>query len=264
MALHFPEIDPVALQLGPLAVRWYALAYIAGILLGWRHVRRIATTAPQALSATQADDLVVWCTFGIVLGGRLGYVLFYQPSYYLANPGQILALWRGGMSFHGGLVGVIAALLLFTRLNRLSFRMTGDAVCCAVPIGLGFGRLANFINGELFGRPSEVPWAMIFPRGGPLPRHPSQLYEAVLEGLVLFVVLALLRRRGLRARPGVLAGSFMIGYAIARSIGELFREPDPFMGFFVFGATAGQLYSIPLVLYGLWLIASAKPLPPPA
>jgi phosphatidylglycerol:prolipoprotein diacylglycerol transferase len=262
MALHFPDFDPVAIKLGPLAIRWYALAYITGILIGWRHVRKIVTTPPKAMTELQVDDLVVWCTFGIVLGGRLGYVLFYQPSYYFTHPDQILALWHGGMSFHGGLLGVITALVLFTRRQKLSFRMVGDAVCCAVPIGLFFGRLANFVNGELYGRPADVPWAMIFPADPEkLPRHPSQLYEACLEGIVLFTVLFILRRAGLRQRPGFIAGAFLIGYGMARIIGEFFREPDPFLGFLAFGTTMGQLLSVPLILAGAWLIWQAKPLP---
>ncbi len=260
MALHFPDIDPVALRIGPLAIRWYALAYIVGILIGWRHVRRIAASPPKAMSGEQCDDLVVWCTFGIVLGGRLGYILFYQPSYYLAHPMEVLELWHGGMSFHGGLIGVITALVLFARHDKLSFLMVGDAVVCAVPIGLFFGRLANFANGELFGRPSDLPWAMIFPRGGPEPRHPSQLYEALLEGVVLFILLFVLRRMGWRERPGFLAGVFLMGYGIARIVGEFFREPDSFMGFLAFGTTAGQLYSIPLILAGAWLAWRSKPL----
>jgi len=259
MALHFPDFDPVAVRLGPLAVRWYALAYIAGILIGWRHVRKIAASPPKVMSGDETDDLVVWCTLGIVLGGRLGYVLFYQPGYFAANPLQILELWHGGMSFHGGLIGVVTALVLFARQHKLSFLMVGDAVVCAVPIGLFFGRLANFINGELFGRPSDLPWAMIFPRGGPEPRHPSQIYEALLEGVVLFLVLYLLRRKGLRERPGFIAGAFLVGYGIARIIGECFREPDAFRGFLAFGTTEGQLLSLPLILIGAWLIARAKP-----
>ena len=261
MALHFPDIDPVALRIGPLAVRWYALAYIVGIILGWRHVRGIAASPPKVMSPEETDDLVVWCTLGIVLGGRLGYVLFYQPGYFADNPVQILELWHGGMSFHGGLIGVITALILFARHQKLPFFMVGDAVVCAVPIGLFFGRLANFVNGELFGRPSDVPWAMIFPRGGPEPRHPSQLYEAMLEGALLFLVLYVLRKRGYRARPGLIAGAFLIGYGIARIVAELFREPDAIRGYLAFGTTEGQLLSIPLILYGAWLVLRAKPLP---
>jgi phosphatidylglycerol:prolipoprotein diacylglycerol transferase len=212
------------------------------------------------MSAVQVDDLVVWCTFGIVLGGRLGYVLFYQPSFYLAHPAQTLELWHGGMSFHGGLIGVIVALALFSHRQSLSLRMVGDAVACAVPIGLFFGRLANFINGELWGRPTNLPWAMVFPGGGNVPRHPSELYEAFLEGIVLFCVLFVARRMGYRNRPGFIAGLFLIGYGSARIVAEFFREPDSFMGFLAFGATAGQIYSIPLILWGAWLIWSAKPI----
>jgi len=261
MALPFPNIDPIAIKVGPLAVRWYALSYIAGILLGWWHMRTIAAAPPKAMTEAQSDDLVVWCTLGIVLGGRLGYVLFYQPSYYLAHPDEALALWHGGMSFHGGLLGVVLALVLFTWRQRLSFLMVGDVVCCAVPIGLGLGRLANFVNGELYGQPSDLPWAMVFPNGGPVPRHPSQLYEALLEGVVLFLLLFVFRRAGYRSRPGFLAGLFMIGYGVARIVGELFREPDPFMGYLRLGTTEGQLLSIPVILYGIWLIWHAKPLP---
>jgi phosphatidylglycerol---prolipoprotein diacylglyceryl transferase len=260
MALHFPDIDPVAIKIGPLAVRWYALAYITGIVIGWRYVRKIAASAPKIMTETQVDDLVVWCTLGIVLGGRLGYVLFYQPSAYLADPLQIVAVWRGGMSFHGGLVGVVTALLLFCWRNKLAFRMVGDAVCCAVPIGLFFGRLANFVNGELFGRPTGLPWGMIFPHGGPEPRHPSQLYEAFLEGVVLFTLLFFLRRAGLRNRPGFIAGAFLIGYGLARITVEFFREPDSFLGFLVLGMTMGQILSIPVILYGAWLMSRAEPL----
>lgn len=260
MALQFPGFDPIAIKLGPLEIRWYALAYISAILIGWHHVRRIASQAPRIMNAVQVDDLVVWCTFGIVLGGRIGYVLFYQPIFYSAHPAQIFELWHGGMSFHGGLIGVIAALVLFSRRQGLSFRMVGDAVVCAVPIGLCFGRLANFVNGELWGRPTDLPWGMVFPGGGKVPRHPSQLYEALLEGVVLFLLLYVVRRMGTRARPGFLAGLFLIGYGVARIVGEFFREPDAFMGYVAFGATAGQLYSIPLILYGAWLIWSSKPI----
>jgi len=222
--------------------------------------RDLVLRAPAVATPVQVDDFLTWATLGVVLGGRLGYVLFYQPGYFAANPEQILELWHGGMSFHGGLIGVITALVLFARHRKLPFFMVGDAVVCAVPIGLFFGRLANFANGELFGRPSDVPWAMIFPRGGPEPRHPSQLYEAMLEGVLLFLVLYVLRQRGYRARPGLIAGAFLIGYGIARIVAELFREPDAFRGYLAFGTTEGQLLSLPLILYGAWLVLRAKPL----
>jgi phosphatidylglycerol:prolipoprotein diacylglycerol transferase len=258
-AIAFPAIDPVAVQIGPLPIRWYALAYIAGILLGWQYMRMLTRRPPQAIGLRDVDDFVVWATLAIVLGGRLGYVLFYKPGYYLERPLEAFALWQGGMSFHGGLIGVIAAIFLFAHLRKLSWLKLGDLVVCAVPIGLFFGRIANFINGELYGRPSDAPWAMAFPHGGPLPRHPSQLYEAALEGLLLFAVLYALawHTRSLE-RPGLLGGVFLAGYAVARTIGELFREPDAHLGFLAHGATMGQLLSLPVLLAGLYLIWHAR------
>ena len=260
LAIPFPAIDPVLVSMGPFAIRWYALAYIAGILLGWRYVLRLAAMQPGGADAAAIDDLVVWMVLGIILGGRLGYVLFYKPGYYLADPAEVLYLWQGGMSFHGGLIGVAAALVLFARHRRLGLLPLADLIACAAPIGLFFGRIANFINGELWGRPSDVAWAVVFPRGGPLPRHPSQLYEALLEGLVLFLVLlALWRLTRLRDRPGGIAGAFLIGYGVFRTVVELFREPDAHLGFVVAGATMGQLLSLPLIAAGLWLMAAGLP-----
>ncbi|HYI84888.1 MAG TPA: prolipoprotein diacylglyceryl transferase, partial [Acetobacteraceae bacterium] len=188
-AIPFPAIDPVLVEIGPLVIRWYALAYIAGIVLGWRLARRLVQLPPVAATPEQLDDFVTWVTLGIIIGGRLGYVLFYRPGYYLMNPLEALAVWQGGMSFHGGAAGVILAIILFARRHGLDILTLADRTTAVVPIGLFFGRLANFINGELWGRVSDVPWAMVFPHAGPLPRHPSQIYEAVLEGLVLFTVL---------------------------------------------------------------------------
>jgi phosphatidylglycerol---prolipoprotein diacylglyceryl transferase len=255
-ALAYPHIDPIALQLGPFAIRWYAIAYIAGLLLGWRYVKWLVAQPPHAMSELDVDDFLVWATMGVVLGGRLGYVLFYKPLYYLANPLEILALWHGGMSFHGGALGVIAAIVLFSRRRGLDLFKVGDVICCAVPIGLFFGRIANFINGELFGRVApDVKWAMIFPGGGPDPRHPSQLYEAGLEGVVLFLVLfTLWRRTRIRQRPGALSGVFLAGYGVARIVSEFFRQPDAHLGFLFAGATMGQLLSLPLVFAGVLLI----------
>ncbi len=258
-ALAFPVIDPVAIEIGPLAIRWYALAYITGILLGWWHMRKIAAQPPAIMTREQVDDLVVWATLGIIVGGRLGYVLFYKPLYFLQNPEQILAVWQGGMSFHGGALGVLVALLIFVRRRKLPALQVADRVSCAAPIGLFLGRIANFINGELFGRPSDVPWAMVFPAGGPVPRHPSQLYEAGLEGIVLFLVLFALRRAGWLERPGRLFGAFLAGYGIARIVGEFFRQPDAFIGFLWGGVTYGQLLSIPMALAGLYFILRARP-----
>ncbi len=259
--LMFPQFDPVLVQVGPLAIRWYALAYIGGIILGWRLLRRLVRETPVVGTPEQADDYVTWATLGVVLGGRLGYVLFYQPSLYLAHPLQALALWQGGMSFHGGAIGTILATYIFCRRNGIHPLGFGDRLAVCVPIGLGFGRIANFINGELWGRPAPdwLPWAMIFPRADLLPRHPSQLYQAFLEGLVLFLImLALSRRQAVRARFGTLIGAFLIGYGVFRIVGEFFREPDPFLGFLYAGATMGQLLSLPMVLIGLFMVWRAR------
>ena len=260
MAIAFPAIDPIALELGPVVVRWYALAYVAGILGGWRYAAALNSGRLRAMTAEQLDDFVVWVTLGIILGGRLGYVLFYKPGYYLQHPLEALMLWRGGMSFHGGLLGVVAAIALFARRNRLDLFRVGDLVTAVVPIGLFFGRIANFINGELFGRAApDVPWAMVFPHGGPEPRHPSQLYQAGLEGLCLLLLLfALARSAKWRSRPGAIAGAFLAGYGVARCIGELFREPDAHLGFLWGPLTMGMLLSLPMMAAGAWLIATAR------
>jgi phosphatidylglycerol:prolipoprotein diacylglycerol transferase len=212
-------------------------------------------------TAVQADDFLTWATLGVVLGGRLGYVLFYQPSVYLAHPAMILAVWEGGMSFHGGALGVAVAIVWFCRHNGIPLLGFADRVAVTVPIGLGLGRIANFINGELWGRPAPdwLPWAMIFPNGGPVPRHPSQIYEALLEGLVLFTVMfTLSHRESLRTRFGWLTGAFLIGYGIARSTGEFFREPDVFLGYLIGDATMGQLLCIPMLIAGAWLILRTR------
>ncbi|HEY8289509.1 MAG TPA: prolipoprotein diacylglyceryl transferase [Acetobacteraceae bacterium] len=259
--LLFPQFDPVIVQIGPFGIRWYALAYIVGLVLGWRLLRHLVRLPPAVATPLQADDFLTWATLGVVLGGRLGYVLFYQPSVYLAHPGMIFAVWEGGMSFHGGMLGVAIATLWFCRRNKIPVLGFADRVAVAAPIGLGLGRIANFVNGELWGRPAPdwLPWAMIFPRAGMVPRHPSQIYQALLEGLILFVVMILLsRRESLRARFGALTGIFLAGYAIARITGEFFREPDAFLGFLAFGATMGQILSLPMLLIGLWLILRTR------
>lgn len=258
-ALAFPDFDPVAIRIGPLALRWYALAYIAGLLLGWRYVRFLAARGLARFERAEVDDLLFWIALGVILGGRIGYALFYRPGHYLANPHEILMLWRGGMSFHGGLLGVLAALVWFARRSGRAPLAVADTVAAAVPIGLFFGRLANFINGELWGRASDVPWAMAFPDGGPLPRHPSQLYEAALEGVALFALLAwLVHRRNALARPGLVTGAFLAGYGAARGLAELAREPDAHIGFLAGGATMGQILSLPMLVAGLWLVARAR------
>ncbi len=264
-AILFPAFDPVAVSLGPFVVRWYALAYIAGIVGGWWLARRLVALAPVAATREQIDDFVTWTTLGIVLGGRLGYVLFYRPSHYLQAPWEALYVWQGGMSFHGGALGVLAALVLFCRHHGLDLLRFSDRVTAVVPIGICLGRLANFVNGELWGRVTDVPWGVIFPGAGPEPRHPSQLYQAGLEGLALFVLLqALVRVPGIRARPGFVAGAFLAGYGAARIVGETFRQPDAFLGFLFAGATMGQLLSLPMVLAGAWLMLRARPTTEPA
>lgn len=257
--LPFPNINPIAIEIGPLVIRWYALAYIAGILLGWRYCLRLARRDTLRPSPQDFDDFVVWAVLGIVLGGRIGYVVFYNAAYYLQHPLDALKVWEGGMSFHGGLIGVIVAIAIFSWRRGFSPLALGDLVAAAAPIGLFFGRIANFVNGELFGRVADVPWSVVFPRGGELARHPSQLYEAFLEGLVLFAVLAILAHRpGTRARVGLLTGVFLVGYGFARTFVELFREPDAQLGFILGPVTMGQILSAPMVLLGLYLMVRAR------
>ena len=261
MALPYPQMDPVLIQIGPLAIRWYALAYIVGILAAWRYAGSIISRrslwggrAPP-VDKTGLEDLVLWITLGIIAGGRLGHVLFYTPGVVLSDPLEILKVWNGGMSFHGGCLGVLVAVAIFVRRRSLDLFSLGDLVCAVVPIGLFLGRIANFINGELWGRPTNLPWAMVFPAAGPEPRHPSQLYEAALEGLVLFLVLRwATHRAGLLARPGVTAGLFFLGYGLARILVETVREPDFYMPAFPLGLTMGMMLSLPMVLGGVWLI----------
>jgi len=258
-ALAFPAIDPVAVQIGPFAIRWYALAYIAGLMLGWHYVKRLARRGLSTLDEATVDDLLVWVALGVILGGRLGYVLFYRPGYYLPNAHEILMVWRGGMAFHGGLLGVAVAMVWFARRRSQSALAEADTVAAAIPIGLFFGRIANFVNGELWGRISNAPWAMHFPGAGLFPRHPSQLYEALLEGLLLFVLLAwLVHRRGALAKPGLVTGAFLVGYGLARGFVEFFRQPDEHLGFLAGSLTMGQLLCLPMLVIGAWLILRAR------
>ena len=265
LALTYPNIDPIAFQIGPFAIRWYALAYIAGLLIGWRLILRHLNRVPDPpLRRVDIDDFLVWVIVAVILGGRLGYMLFYNLDFYLANPREALFLWRGGMSFHGGLIGVVVALWWFCRRRDLPLLRVSDLVTSVAPVGLFFGRLANFINGELWGRETTVPWGMAFPGAGNMPRHPSQLYEAALEGVVLFVLLQwMLRQDRFRERPGLITGTFLIGYGLSRMLIELVREPDRQIGFMPGGSTLGQWLSVPLVLVGLILWARARKLPPP-
>ena len=265
--IPFPYIDPVLVHVGPFAIRWYALAYIVGIVAGWFYSRHLIRTerlwgGPAPLKVLDFDDFVLWVTLGIILGGRIGYVLFYNLSYFAGHPLEVFQLWNGGMSFHGGFTGCVVAVVLFARLRGIPVLSLGDLTCAAAPIGIFLGRIANFINGELWGRPADVPWAMVFPNGGPLPRHPSQLYEAGLEGLGMFILLAVMVRMGALKKPGLIVGAFACYYAIARSICEFFREPDAQLGFLWGGATMGQLLSIPLFIVGLCFIVYARKHPP--
>lgn len=281
-AISFPQIDPVIFSLDVfglhLAIRWYALAYIAGLLLGWRYVVALCRrpglwgTGGAPMRPEQVDDLLTWMILGVILGGRLGYVLFYQPAYFAANPGEIIAVWQGGMSFHGGFLGVLVGIVGFSLRNGLPILRVGDAVAAAVPIGLFFGRIANFINAELWGRPTTLPWGVVFPGadcppGWPVAcaRHPSQLYEAVLEGVLLFLLLVLAVRRGALERPGRVGGLFLMGYALARIFVEFFRQadaqyvtPDNPFGHVVAGLTMGQLLSVPMLLAGLALVLLSR------
>jgi phosphatidylglycerol:prolipoprotein diacylglycerol transferase len=262
--LPFPAINPVLLQWGPLAIRWYALAYIAGLLAGWALIRRIV--ADDSLwggvarpSRDSIDDLLVYCAFGVVVGGRLGNVLFYDPGYYFTHPLEILKVWQGGMAFHGGVIGALIGIALFSHRHRAPLFTVLDLVALAAPIGIFFGRIANFIKPELWGRPTDVPWAMIFP-GDPasVPRHPSQIYEAGLEGVAVFAVLGLIARSGALRRPGLITGAFAVAYGIARIVSEFFRDPDPVLEDLGRGLTMGMLLSMPMILIGLALMFRSR------
>lgn len=258
-ALPYHGWDPVAFEIGPLAIRWYSLAYLIGLIAGWQYIHYLNQFPPHAMNEGEADDLLLWMTLGVILGGRLGYVIFYNPGQYLANPLQIFTVWQGGMSFHGGLAGVLIAMALFGRRKGIPFLALGDLVAAATPIGLFLGRLANFINGELYGRTSDVAWAMPFPKHGggfTEPRHPSQVYEALLEGLLLFFVLLwLCRFTKARSTPGIVGGTFLAGYGLSRIFVEFFREPDAHIGYLAGDfLTMGMVLSVPMVLAGAWLI----------
>ena len=250
--------DPIALQIGPLALRWYSLAYIAGIVAAWALLLRMVQRSGAPMTKAHVDDLISWATLGVIVGGRLGYVIFYDPAKFLADPLAILKLWEGGMAFHGGLAGVIVALLLFARANGLSSIRILDYVAVVTPVGLGLGRMANFVNGELWGRPTDGTWGIIFADAGLAPRHPSTLYQAFVEGLVLFTVLNLLFwLTNARMKPGLLGGLFIALYGVFRFIVEFFREPDAQLGILSFGLTMGQMLSLPMVAAGLVLMATA-------
>jgi phosphatidylglycerol:prolipoprotein diacylglycerol transferase len=256
--LMWPHFSPVLVQIGPLAIHYYALAYIAALIIGWQVVRRLSALPPVAATGEQVDDFLTWATLGIICGGRIGYVIFYQPLFFATHPARIIAVWDGGMSFHGGFLGVTIAIIWFCTRNRINILRFADRIAVAVPIGLFLGRCANFINGELWGR-AAAPWfpfPMIYPQSGSdVPRYPSELIEASLEGILLLIVmLACSRSLWLRERAGALTGIFVVGYGVARITSEFFREPDWFLGFLPFGTTMGQILSIPMIIAGLGLI----------
>lgn len=259
-ALPFPNIDPVLFSIGPLSVHWYGIGYVIGILFAWWYGKKLVNTARlwpnnnAPMDPLALDDFVLWAALGVVIGGRLGYVLFYNFGFYISNPLEIPAVWDGGMSFHGGILGTTVAMILFARKRGIPVWSMFDTIAAGVPIGLGVVRIANFINSELWGRVSDVSWAVYFPNGGPLPRHPSQLYEAALEGFVLFFVLALLIWKGKKLKaPGFIAGAFVAGYGLSRILVEFFREPDAQLGYLVGGwMTMGMVLSVPMVLLGVW------------
>ena len=267
-ALPFPQIDPVIVQIGPLAIHWYGVGYIVGFLFAWGYAKRLITNTrlwPQGIlpmKPEDLDDFIVWAAVGVVVGGRTGYILFYDLPRYLANPLDIFAVWQGGMSFHGGMLGTTLAMVLFARSRGIHAWSLLDVVAAGVPVGLGLVRVANFINDELWGRVTDVPWAVEFPNGGPFPRHPSQIYEALLEGLVLFLVLRLLTHSRLKlGTPRFVGGAFICGYGLSRIFVEFFREPDAQLGYLLGTGwlTMGMVLSTPMVLAGIWAMATARP-----
>ncbi|MBL4892308.1 MAG: prolipoprotein diacylglyceryl transferase [Rhizobiaceae bacterium] len=264
--IAFPTINPVAISLGPLQIHWYGLAYVVGILFGWWWARKLVSTPrlwkdnKSPISAEQLDDFLTWAVVGIILGGRLGYVLFYDLATYLADPLQITALWKGGMSFHGGLLGTIIAMIWFAQKRSINLFSLFDVIGASVGIGIFLGRIANFINAELFGRPTTVAWGIVFPGGGPEPRHPSQLYEGILEGVVLFALMTFIAYALSKLKqPGFVAGAFVAWYAISRIFVEFFRLPDEQIGYLAGGwLTMGMVLSLPLLAIGIWSMRRAS------
>lgn len=280
LALPYPAIDPAVftipgfsvagVELGPFPLRWYALAYMGGLVLAWRYIIALLNNSKlwrgqqPPMNSAAVDDFIFWATLGVILGGRLGYVLFYKPDMIWKAPGDILAVWNGGMSFHGGLIGVILGIVYFAYSRKIPILRLGDLAAAAAPFGPFLGRIANFINGELWGRETNVPWGMVFPSGGDVVRHPSQLYEAFLEGVVLYVVLRIATHRfQALARPGLAAGLFLTGYALSRILLETVREPDAHLAPFPFGLTMGMLLSMPMLVGGVWLLWRAMGRMPP-
>jgi phosphatidylglycerol:prolipoprotein diacylglycerol transferase len=258
MYIDFPDISPVMFSIGPFSLRWYAMAYLVGIISAWFLTKKNIDRYNLGISSEQLDDLVFCTTLGIILGGRIGYIVCYGDGYFWHHPSEIIAVWHGGMSFHGGIIGVILGLFYFAHKYKFPFLKITDIVALYVPIGIFLGRLANFVNGELWGRVTTVPWAVKFPTGGFLPRHPSQLYEAFAEGIVMFVILnTLWRHKYVREHTGIISACFLIIYASSRICMEFFREPDPQIGFLFNGVTLGQILSIPFLCLGLYILHRA-------
>ena len=260
-AIQFNDlgVDEIALDLGFFQLRWYSLAYLAGIAIGWWYLLKLIARPGAPMARRHADDMVFYATLGIILGGRLGYVLFYRPEHYLQNPGEILQLWDGGMSFHGGVIGTSLGILYLAWRNGLNWLRLHDYVACCVPFGLFFGRLANFVNAELWGRPTDLPWGIVFPNAGPLPRHPSQLYEAALEGLLLFAILWIMFwKTEARYQPGKLVGGFLLVYGLSRFLVEFVREPDAGLEDLSWGLSMGQTLCVPMIAAGLYLVLTAN------
>ena len=261
VAIILPEFNSFAFQLGGFGIRWYAVAYLVGLLAGWYLLRREASHIGSPLRPETLDVLLNYVLFGIIIGGRLGYILFYNSAYYMAHPMAMLRIWEGGMAFHGALLGVAIAVLIMANRHHVPFFVLTDRVALVVPIGLFFGRLSNFINGELYGRVTALPWAMIFPNSDGQPRHPSQLYEAGLEGLLLGVIMLILWRRGWLQQPGRITGVLLASYGVARSMIEFVREPDAQIGLLLDSVSMGQLLSVPMIIFGVYLIMRKPALP---
>jgi phosphatidylglycerol---prolipoprotein diacylglyceryl transferase len=266
LAIAFPNIDPVIVNLGPLSLHWYGLGYVAGIMFAWWYGKRLVgnmrlwrDNAPP-MTTLDLDDFVLWAALGVVLGGRIGHIFFYDFAKYAADPLSIFYVWKGGMSFHGGFLGMVIAMILFARRRAINVWSLFDTISCAAPVGLGLVRLANFINSELWGRVTDAPWGVIFPNGGPLPRHPSQIYEAALEGLFLFLAMRLLSHSLLKLRnPGFVAGAFVALYGFFRILVETVRQPDLQLGFLAGGwLTMGMVLSLPMIAAGVWAMLRAK------
>ena len=265
-ALTHPNIDPVLISLGPVQIHWYGAAYVAGILFGWWYARKLCATpalwhkSSPPIRPEQVDDFLIWAVIGIIAGGRIGYVLFYDLPNYLQNPLSAVAIWQGGMSFHGGLIGIIAAMILFARKHGFSPFSLFDIIAASAGPGIFLGRTANFINAELYGKPSDLPWAVVFPGTDGVPRHPSQLYEGLLEGALVFIILAILIW-GMKAlaRPGLVGGAFLLIYALGRIAVEFVRLPDPQIGYLAGGwLTMGMILSVPVALGGCWVMATSR------